>query len=112
MDEGTTPFPVETGEEVGDLDPEEGLRSSLTVIRGLILDGNPDVVPELVQGETLAELVESIGPARDAYGRIRAELARVAPIVPAGGVGVDVIDGPGDVLIKRAIEKGRADKRT
>lgn len=108
IDEGTTPFPVETdgagSDEIGEeRERAEMLTETLTVVRDLIVRNNPDLVPDLVRGETLADLLASVGPAREAYRRIAEAVAAVAPVVPAGGVGVEVIEGPGEVLIKRAI---------
>jgi hypothetical protein len=110
QDEGTTPFPNDAEEPGDEEEREELLAESLVVVRDLILKGNADVVPELVRGETLAELMESVGPARAAFQRIAEEVRSVtqaAPVVPAGGVGPERIEGPGDVLIKRAIVERR-----
>lgn len=52
----------------------------------MIVAANPDVVPELIAGETLAELQQSIEPAREAYQSIAARFTagpRDTP-VPSG----------------------------
>jgi hypothetical protein len=110
LDEGMTPFPVDMDESGSGEERDGVLAESLVVVRDLILQGNPDVVPELVRGETLAELMESVGPARAAFRKVAEavrSVANAAPVVPAGGVGPERIEGPGDVLIKRAIEARR-----
>jgi len=76
--------------------PEE-----LAAVRELALRAHPDAVPELVGGGSVAELIASVEPARDAYRRIAAAIgtgttgaaaaaggampgALAAPPVPAG----------------------------
>ena len=93
----------------------EQLRSeSIAIVRDLILKGNPDLVPDLVRGETLTELMDSVEPAKAAYQRIaesiRAETRTTAPIVPAGGAAspIAIEDLSGDALIKRGLASARA----
>ena len=93
--------------EFGDV---ERLRAeSIAIVRDLILKGNPDLVPELVQGETLAELMDSVEPARSAYQRIAESVRVTVPVVPAGGAGTSVAieDLSADGLIKRGMEQLR-----
>jgi hypothetical protein len=96
-----------------DFDDVEQLRAeSIAIVRDLILKGNPDLVPDLVRGETLAELMDSVEPARAAYQRIaeavRAEVRTTAPIVPAGGATpVPIEELTADGLIKRGMEQLR-----
>jgi hypothetical protein len=63
---GTTPAGVEPagGEELGK-------------VRELVLKAHPDVVPDLVRGSSVDELIASVEPARSAYQRI-AEQVREA----------------------------------
>lgn len=75
-----------TDEQRPDDDP--GVESpdvDLARVRDLVLAAHPDVVPEMVQGETFDELMASVDPARTAYQRIAAEAAstRTAPKVAA-----------------------------
>jgi hypothetical protein len=102
IDQGTTPFPVEA-EERDEPANEELLESTLLVVRDLILQANPDLIPELVRGETLTELMESVPAAKDAFQRIREQMRAQVPTVPAGGAATAVIDGPAEVLIRQAI---------
>jgi hypothetical protein len=65
-----------------------------------------------VRGETLAELMDSVEPARAAYQRIaeavRAEVRTTAPIVPAGGATpVPIEELTADGLIKRGLAQAR-----
>jgi hypothetical protein len=81
----------------------------LAKVRELVLRAHPEVVPELVQGSSVDELLASVEPARSAYQRV-AEAVRggqssaapaatdatsapaiVPPAVPAGGA-ANVID--------------------
>jgi hypothetical protein len=52
----------------------------LTKVRELVLKAHPEVVPDLVQGSSVDELLASVEPARVAY-------QRVAEAVRAGGTG-------------------------
>lgn len=68
---------------------------SLEAIRALVLRAHPDVVPELVGGETVDALLASVEPAQAAHARLVATLQRsraepgpdtsTTPQVPAGG---------------------------
>jgi hypothetical protein len=103
----------------------------LSVVRELILRAHPDVVPELVQGGSVAELVASVEGARAAYqavaervqerkgagktpalqGKGAGETPAVPepPKVPAGGGAavVNVDDLPTAEKIKRGIASSR-----
>lgn len=58
----------------------------LAAVRELVLRAHPDVVPELVAGDTVDALLASVEPARAAYTRLAERIGRVAaPPVPAGG---------------------------
>lgn len=77
-DEETTVEQVEASEVAG---------VDLERVRELILAAHPDVVPEMVAGESFEALMASIEPARAAYARI-VEQARQRPVtVPAGQPG-------------------------
>jgi hypothetical protein len=100
--------------EESDIGEHERLRAeSIQIVRDLILKGNPDLVPDLVQGETLAELMASIEPARAAYGRIaesiRSEREATPALVPAGGTSarIDLDSLTADGLIKRGLAQLR-----
>jgi hypothetical protein len=59
MGGGTTPAVVE---------PAGG--AELGKVRELVLKAHPDVVPDLVRGSSVEELIASVEPARSAYQRI------------------------------------------
>lgn len=70
-------------------------------VRDLVLQAHREVVPELIAGASLTDLLASIEPARQAYAnlanRIQAGQAPVAdapavPPVPAGGTGPAPLD--------------------
>lgn len=83
----------------------------LAAVRELILLAYRDLVPELVQGGTIAELQAAVGPARAAYRQVAERIASgpaaAPPAVPAGATSVlPPIDGlpPGE-LIKRGLQR-------
>ena len=99
---------VETANE--DAESGEELREeSIGIVRDLILKANPDLVADMVQGETLTELMDSVEPARAAYQRIVETVRSVAPVVPAGGASSPVVieDLSADGLIKRGMATAR-----
>ncbi len=84
-------------------EPAGGGTEELGKVRELVLKAHPDVVPDLVLGSSVDELIASVEPARSAYQRIAErveksrsrevedlqsrsqELADQPPVVPAGG---------------------------
>lgn len=80
----------QTGVAPGNSDTEDGAEresepvdgsvgaGDLARIRDLVLAAHPDVVPELIQGTTMDELMASIEPAREAYQRIASQTAAQA----------------------------------
>jgi hypothetical protein len=57
-----------------------GAGDDLATVRELVLKAHPEVVPDLVQGSSVDELLASVEPARVAY-------QRVAEAVRSGGTG-------------------------
>src|SRR5690606_31487105 len=57
-------------------DSGAGAPALLPAVRELVLRAHPEVVPELVQGESVADLLASIAPAAEAYQRLMAGAAR------------------------------------
>lgn len=74
-------------EATDDEQPGEDTRADLAAIRELVLRAHPDVVPELIGGSTVDDLMASIEPAQAAYQRLAASLKHTSspPTVPAGG---------------------------
>ena len=90
--------------------------SRLDAVRLVVLAAYPDSVPELIQGETVPELLASIEAARAAYARVAESVvvpvepvAAAAPAVPAGG-GSAVID-PGALPAAEKVRRGIAGHR-
>jgi hypothetical protein len=103
--------------------PQPVLAGDLSKVRELVLKAHPDIVPDLVAGSSVDELIASVEPARTAYQRIADQvrearsregeqivaagssreerddsstpLAVQPPVVPAGG-GSNVAE-PGDL---------------
>jgi hypothetical protein len=101
------------GEPVADESGEDDDRlraESLAIVRGLILKAHADVVPELVQGESLTALMDSVEPARAAYQRLVEAVKASAPVVPAGGASgpaIAIEHLSADGMIKRALAQAR-----
>lgn len=81
--------------------------SDIDRVRELILASHPDIVPELVQGESVSDLVASIGSAREAYTRIAESVPTPTPVtIPAGGntpVTIDVDSLPTSEKLRRGL---------
>jgi hypothetical protein len=61
-----------------------GAGDDIAALHALILQAHPDVVPELIRGESLHELLASVPAARAAYARVVAATPRATAPVPAG----------------------------
>jgi hypothetical protein len=89
--------------------------NDITAVREVVLSAYPDCVPELVQGDTVAELLASVEPARAVYARVAAtvptpvDAVSTPPPVPAGGSRA-VID-PGDLPAAEKVRRGIANHR-
>jgi hypothetical protein len=95
---------VETEEE----NPVAGLtEEEIATIRELIVQANPDAVPELIGGTNLAELTASVEGAKAAYTRIVARQPAAPPVVPAGGgtVAIDSDRLPTSEKIRRGLKQ-------
>jgi hypothetical protein len=115
-------------------EPGAGEGAELAKVRELVLKANPDVVPDLVRGNSVDELLASVEPARGAYQRIAEQVRGQAasttvttepgatvnaqgettvvvqpPTVPAGGAG-NVID-PASIPPTEKIRRGLAADR-
>ncbi len=104
-------------ETTGD-DPEV-----LQRVRDLVLQAHREVVPELVVGASLTELLASIEPARAAYANLATRIeadrlpepqAATVPLVPAGGTGpapLDLDRMPASEKLRRGILQRTRGKR-
>jgi hypothetical protein len=82
--------------------------TDLATVRDLILRAHPDIVPELLAGETVDALLASVEPARAAWQRL-AERIGATPSVPAGGqkpVAVDPALLSAGEKIRRGLARG------
>ncbi|CAN5812543.1 hypothetical protein BH20CHL3_BH20CHL3_11250 [soil metagenome] len=81
-------------------DTDASAPDTLEQVRELVLRAHPEVVPELVRGESLSELLASVEPAQRAYAGLAARLHVETPPpaerpthqVPAGGTGPAPMD--------------------
>lgn len=83
----------------------------LAQVRELILASHTDIVPELVQGASVADLVASIESARTAYTRVIESVPTAPPItIPAGGnagVEIDIDALPTSEKIRRGLASAK-----
>ena len=106
----------ERDQPYGDGAETERLRAeSIQIVRDLIVKANPDLVAEMISGETLTELMDSVAAAKEAYRRVvdtvREQASTVpTPIVPAGGSGtrIAIEDLTSDGLIKQGLTQSRS----
>lgn len=107
------PPPDDTGEP-DDAGVDAEAAGDLEAIRELVLRAHPDVVPELVAGETIADLIASVEPARAAYARLADALGQTPPVaapVPAGG-GAPIAIDPDRLPAAEKIRRGLASSNT
>jgi hypothetical protein len=107
--------------------------AELNTVRELVLKAHPDVVPDLIAGSSVDELVASVEPARTAYQRIADQVREASsregeearsreerdasstpslvqpPAVPAGGAAT-VVD-PGDLAPTSKIAQALAARK-
>lgn len=90
----------------------QGSGPDLDAVRELVLRAHPDVVPELIDGDSIEALLASVEPARAAWQRLaeRFDAPLAAPAVPAGGhpaVAVDPDRLSATEKIRRGLARGR-----
>ena len=88
---------------------ERSAATDLDAIRALVLRAHPDVVPELIDGVSIGELLDSIEPARDAYQRLTETFRQGSTqlAVPAGGERPMLVD-PAKLPASEKIRRGLA----
>lgn len=89
-------------------DVEAASGGDIDAVRELVLRAHPDVVPELVRGSSVAELIASVEEARAAYARLETawtDSRPEAPAVPAGGGAVLPVD-PETIPATEKIRRG------
>ncbi len=96
-----------TGEQAN---PIERQPAELDRVREVILAAYPDLVPELVVGATVGELLDAVDPARAAFAALRERLTPVVPVVPAGTMPATV--DPGDLPTHELLRRGIAARQS
>lgn len=107
------PPPDDTGEP-DDAAGQASPGHDLETVRELVLRAHPDVVPELVTGETIADLIASVEPARAAYARLADAIGQARPgaaPVPAGG-GAPIAIDPDKLPAAEKIRRGLSASNT
>lgn len=91
---------------------ERPAATDLDAIRALVLRAHPDVVPELIDGVSIGELLDSIEPSRDAYQRHAATFRQGSTqlSVPAGGERPMLVD-PAKLPASEKIRRGLASSK-
>ncbi|HEV2074374.1 MAG TPA: hypothetical protein VGR29_12110 [Thermomicrobiales bacterium] len=109
--------PLELGQEDGSPDSHDASQASdLEAVREMVLRAHPDVVPELVAGDSVAALLASVEPTRSAYARLAEAWSDAQPqpvSVPAGGgapLPIDPEKIPSAEKIRRGLQA--ANRRT
>jgi hypothetical protein len=74
--------------------PAAGVADELTKVRQLVLRAHPDVVPELVGGNSIDELLASVEPARSAYQQVADRVRAGESRGLEGGAGTTVTAEP------------------
>lgn len=110
------PDDAPTPETTTDPPDAPGPEPDLAAVRDLVLRAYPDIVPELVTGATVADLIASVEPAREAYARLAGSMAeaRLPAPVPAGGgapIAVDPDRLPAHEKIRRGLAALAATKK-
>jgi hypothetical protein len=130
----TTEVEVQTTSPPPSANSNEPVRAAeLNTVRELVLKAHPDVVPDLIAGSSVDELVASVEPARTAYQRIADQVREASsregegarsreerdasstpslvqpPAVPAGGAAT-VVD-PGDLAPTSKIAQALAARK-
>jgi hypothetical protein len=94
----TTPAPPITNSQQPMANSQQPTASSpppttdLSQVRELVLKAHPDVVPDLVRGGSVDELIASVEPARTAYQRIADQVRSVESGVGSRESGVQTAD--------------------
>jgi hypothetical protein len=130
----TTEVDVQTTSPPPSANGDEPVRAAeLNTVRELVLKAHPDVVPDLIAGSSVDELLASVEPARTAYQRIADQVREASsregeearsreerdasstpslvqpPAVPAGGAAT-VVD-PGDLAPTSKIAQALAARK-
>lgn len=96
----------------GSIDAGAPGEADLDAVRALVLRAHPDVVPELIAGDTVEALLASVEPARAAWQRLAERIGAppATPAVPAGGQPAAAVD-PERLSASEKIRRGLARTR-
>jgi uncharacterized protein YwlG (UPF0340 family) len=92
---------TETRQEAG-ITPAVAGGEDLGKVRDLVLKAHPDVVPDLITGNSVDELIASVEPARSAYQRIADQVrgsAAETTVTAESGATVNA-EGPTTVVVQ------------
>lgn len=70
-------------------------------LRAELLKANPRTVPELIQGRTMTEMIDSVRTAEAAYHRVQAAIEAATPTTAGGGVRSETVAAPGGLIGQR-----------
>jgi len=95
----------ENGDKVGTLDGS--LKKAISSYKALITASNPDILPELISGETIEDLDSSLNKARELIGKVKTNLDQQAQKkrIPAGAPPRREADGSG-LSAREKIQRG------
>ena len=94
------------------VEPEQPAGADLDAVRALVLRAHPDVVPELISGDSVEALLASVEPARAAWRQVaeRIDTPAAPPTVPSGGQPAAAVD-PERLSASEKIRRGLARSR-
>lgn len=114
--EGDRPEPDPSAGATGTPEPTD----DLALVRDLVLKAHPDIVPELIGGDSVASIVASISPAQAAYSELAARIqasnaasgaTSSTPRVPAGSTVSSPID-PDRMPTAEKLRRGVRDRES
>lgn len=118
MPELISPLELLQDERVEEPEPEISATTDMEVVRELVLRAHPDVVPELIAGNSVEAILASVESARAAYERLAETWGKTNPgrvAVPAGGgtmLAVDPDKLPATEKIRRGLKVATAHRAT
>ena len=77
-------------------------------LREVLLRANPRAVPELIQGRTQQEMIDSVQVAEAAYHRVHAQIQAATPTTAGGGVRSETVAAPGSMTAGDAVRSRMA----
>ena len=118
MPELISPLELMQEMQIEEADPDIPATADIAAVRELVLRAHPDVVPELISGESVEAILASVESARAAYERLAESWGKTNPggvSVPAGGgvmLAVDPEKLPPAEKIRRGLKAAVASRNT